>query len=416
MFREEHLQQFWYLHAVEFAGLVTVCGQPVSIIDVGILNHDEGPDFINARIKIGKIEWAGNIEMHIRTSDWIRHSHHHDENYRYIILHVVWINDEENFIYSPLLELSKFFRNEDLVGQIALASNYQIQCSYKGIIDIDVTSNREFYALALNRFIRRKNHVLTLFTVQKFDFATVLWRLIFRSFGRSTNADAFEQLLLSIPTHLMRLYAYDENLIAALLMGQSNLLRSNFSDIYPKELYKNYELLKQRHGLIPIKAKMKFLRMRPRNFPTIRLAQLSAFFHQNMSLFKEILAIEETKHLNRIFNVNHHPYWNTHYLFDKESVNQPKGIGCTLRNQIILNALVPFVLAYGEIQQSQAYSRIALNWLVSMKPEEDAIVHSFKALGFIVHSSLDTQSLHELFNSKCIRRDCQNCLRGRSNL
>ncbi len=412
MIREEQLQQYWREHAKALNGLKTVCGQAISVWEVGNFNYHQGPDFIDARIKVGTVEWAGNVELHIRTSDWIRHAHQDDENYHNIILHVVWINDIDDYQLSPLLELSKFVNINDLVIRDELNSMYQFSCSSEYKFDIVVDEHKALHDLGMERLMRRKEEVLHLFRVHKHDYASVLWRLIFRSFGRSTNADSFEKLFLSIPIHVMRLYAYDKELIESLLMGQSSLLQNDFKDEHPKTLFNNYQMLSQRHGLIPVDEKMKFLRMRPRNFPTVRIAQLAAFFHHHMSLFNTLLHIEEIKDLVELFNIVLHPYWSNHFLFDKISVEHVKEIGYSLRQQTILHAFIPILLGYGQTHCDVSITQKAMQWLMALKPEDDALVQSFTLLGFRAKSIIDTQSLHELYVRNCIRLKCESCVRG----
>jgi hypothetical protein len=291
---------------------------------------------------------------------------------------------------------------------------YQFPCSSEFKFNLVIAEHIALHDLGMERLMRRKEEVLDLFEVHKHDYASVLWRLIFRSFGRSTNADSFEKLFLSIPIHVMRLYAYDKDLIESLLMGQSSLLQNDFKDEYPRSLYKNYQILSQRHGLIPVNEKMKFLRMRPRNFPTVRLAQLAAFFHQHMSLFNMLLHIKEVKDLVQLFNIMPHPYWRNHFLFDKASVEQVKEVGCSLRQQIILNAFIPLLLAYGKTHCDIASTKKAMQWLTALRPEDDALVESFSSLGFRAKSIIDTQSLHELYVRNCIMQKCDACVRGKA--
>jgi len=414
MIREEHLQQYWHDHAQGINGLKTICGQSLSIRHVGKFNYHQGPDFIDARIKVGIVEWAGNVELHIRTSDWMRHAHQDDENYQNIILHVVWINDVDSYRISPLLELSNFVKIEDLMNRVYIAPLYQLPCSSLQKLDIVIADHKPLYDLGMQRLTRRKDEVLHLFTIHRCDYSSVLWRLVFRSFGRAINADSFEKLFLSIPIHVMRLYAFDQHLIESLLMGQSSLLQNNYKDQYPQLLYKNYLVLSQRHGLIAVDEKMKFLRMRPRNFPTVRLAQLAAFFHQNMSLFKTLLNIEEIKDVFQLFNLMLDPYWDNHFLFDRVSVKQLKEVGYSFRQQTILNAFIPFLLAYGQIYCDAKCTQKAMKWLSALKPEDDALVQTFSILGFQSKSSLETQSLHELYQRNCIEGKCEICIRGKA--
>ena len=159
--------------------------------------------------------------------------------------------------------------------------------------------------------------------------------------------------------------------------------------------------------------KMKFLRMRPRNFPTIRLAQLAVFFQRNLSLVHLLLTIEDLKEVDHLFDVLPHPYWKTHFLFDRHSLEQNKEIGHAVRQQTILNAFIPFLLAYAEIHNTAAYKEKAMRWLHELKPEQDALIRTYSALGFKVHTMLDTQSLHELYARYCLHKKCSSCVRGK---
>ena len=413
MFSEAQMQAFWRDKSIRLNDLKTTCGQTLAIIEPGQFNAHQGPDFTNARIKVGDVEWAGNIELHLRTSDWVRHAHQFDAHYKNIILHVVWINDIDGYSLSPLLELSRFMFAEQLHKEDDYLSPFQLHCSKDKITLIEIATNNNIIQLGIERMLYRKEQVKQLFHLHKLDYSSVLWRLIFRSFGRSTNADAFEALFLSIPIHILRLYAFDLEMIEALIMGQSNLLHKAFIDDYPQKLFSQYVVLKYRHDLHPIAEQIKFLRMRPRNFPTIRLAQLTAFFHRNLSLVHELLIIEDFREIDHFFDVALHPYWHTHFLFDRKSIDQYKEIGHTVRQQILLNAFIPFLLAYSETHNSSTYKEKALRWLQELRPEQDALIRMYAALGFKAHSILDTQSLHELYQRYCLHKKCSSCVRGK---
>jgi len=392
---------------------MTTCGQALLIIEPGQYNAHQGPDFTNARIKVGDVSWAGNIELHLRTSDWVRHAHHLDVNYQNIILHVVWVNDVANYTLSPLLELSKFIAVEQLQQDEDYSSSYHLPCNLNQRTPIQIAAHKDLQQLGIERLLFRKEQVSQMFHLHKLDYSSVLWRLIFRSFGRSTNADAFETLFLSIPIHVFRLYAFDVQLIEALMMGQSNLLDKQIIDDYPQTLLKQYVILKHRHGLHPIAVKMKFLRMRPRNFPTIRLAQLAAFFHRNISIVKQLLTIEDWKEIDDLFDIAPHPYWHTHFLFDRNSIHLYKEIGQTVRQQTIVNAFIPFLMAYAEINNISSCKEKALRWLEELRPEQDALIRMYAEIGFKAHAILDTQSLHELYQRYCLHKKCSSCVRGK---
>jgi hypothetical protein len=196
-------------------------------------------------------------------------------------------------------------------------------------------------------------------------------------------------------------------------MGQANLLSGSFVDDYPQNLFNQYQLLKHRHGLRPIHQQMYFLRLRPRNFPTIRLSQLAAFFHHNMALVKQVLSIDDQKEFMQLFDVQHHPYWDNHYFFDRISLTQRKEIGNGMRQQIIINAIIPFLLAYGEMNFHARSTDKALAWINQIKPERDSIIDSFHAVGFQAKTGLHTQALHELYKSHCLQKNCADCVRGK---
>lgn len=412
MYKEEHLQAFWYKQAAELKKLHTHCGQAVELLNIGDFNYNQGPDFLNARIKIGEVEWAGHVELHVRTSDWLKHHHQQDTNYQNIILHVVWINDVNHFSLSPILELSKFVSIQQLDNCEYSATRYYLNCSSMAKTVINVSHAPLLQELGFKRLIYRKEMVLKLFHYYKLDYASALWRLIFRCFGRTTNADAFENLYTTTPIHVVRLYAFDPFMLEALLMGQANLITNVYKDAYATDLQKCYIVLKKRHDLKPINTNMKWLRMRPRNFPTIRIAQLAAFYHRHLSLVNELLEITDLEDIDKLFDIVVHPYWKRHFMLDQDSPEQEKVIGNGLRHQIVLHAFVPFLLAYGRHQEMNVYVDRAMDWVFKLIPEQNSLMQSFYDVGFKAANIFDTQALHELYLQHCLQKNCNNCTRG----
>ncbi len=413
MFYEHSLQHYWLQNAVFLKGLTTNSGEPLRVIHPGILNLNQGPDFTNARIKIGDVVWVGKIEVHVYASDWNKHFHHEDSNYQNIILHVVWKNDLPEFDVSPVVELSRFLDKNILLSRLDRTGASVLHCSGERFIQIDVSKNDELFSLGLNRVARKKDRVLQSIIENKNDFSATLWHLVFRAFGRSTNADFFEALFNSIPIHYLRLYGFESIKIEAILFGQAGLLNDKFEDDYPKRLYQEYLLLKSRHDLKPVLGNVKFLRMRPRNFPTIRIAQLSAFYHKHMALVKVLLMVDEIDEVFQLFDVEQNLYWKNHFLFDRLSVDQFKEIGYDLRQQIILNAFIPFLMAYGEYHGQGKHFQKAMSWMSKLKPEQNTIIAEFSKKGFCSSSINDTQSLLELYTSNCIHKRCSECVRGK---
>lgn len=411
MITEAKLQAFWYEQAFGLKGLRTQCGQTVELLDIGLFNYHQGPDFLNARIKIDDVEWAGNVELHLKTSDWQKHQHHDDINFQSIILHVVWVNDNCHFSRSPILELSKFVQIHQLDNSHCTL-RYQLYCTAHDKTPIIVGDDPDLLDLGVKRLIYKKEIILNLFQEYKMDYARVLWLLIFRCFGRTTNADTFENLFKSTPIHVLRLYAFDPVMLEALLMGQANLIPEFNKDEYTKNMFRAYRLLKQRHLLKPITEQMKWLRMRPRNFPTIRIAQLAAFYHRHISLVNELLNLFNFEDIDKLFDVTIQPYWRRHFLFDKESTEQEKIIGNGLRRQIIFHAFLPFLLAYGSFHHQEDIVKRAMGWAYQLQPEQNSLVQLFYALGFKANNILETQALHQLYVQHCLSHSCVNCPRG----
>lgn len=412
MFNELQLQQFWFRHSVSIKGLKTICGKPLSVIDPGIWNNNQGPDFIFSKIKIGEVEWVGNVEIHIFCSDWFKHKHEEDINYARIILHVVWKNDITDFVSSPILELSSCIDINSILNDLQLSKHPMLSCSLAGIFDLGESAHKEVYKMGEKRIERKTKRILDLFQACGNDFSSVLWQHVFRSFGGVHNAGAFESLFTSIPIHVLRLYSYDSFKLNALLFGQAKLIDQGLSDNYPKSLWHEYLQLQKKFKLVSIKENMHFLRMRPRNFPSIRLAQLSAFYNKNMSLTSVLLQTELHTDLFKLFQVNHHDYWHEHYLFDRKSSPLEKLLGKSLILQTILNAFIPFLLAYGQFTGNQQQVQKAKNWLTILGPEINSLSKVFLKLGFRASSVHDTQGMVELYHNFCLRQLCGLCPRG----
>jgi hypothetical protein len=412
MFNELQLQQFWYKQSVSTKGLKTLCGKPLSVIDPGIWNNNQGPDFTFSKIKIGEVEWVGNVEIHIFCSDWFKHKHEDDINYARIILHVVWKNDVTDFVSSPVLELSNFIDPCAILNNFQLSKSPILSCSLADKLELDESAHKEIYKMGEKRIERKKARVLDLFQACGNDFSSVLWLLVFRSFGSVQNAGGFESLFNSIPIHLLRLYGYDSFKLNALLFGQAKLIDQGLSDSYPQSLWNEYLQLQKKFKLVSIIEQMYFLRMRPRNFPTIRLAQLSAFYNKNMSLTSVLLQTNLHTDLFKLFQINHHDYWYAHYLFDRKSSPVKKQVGQTLIHQTILNAFIPFLLAYGQFTGDKNQVQKAKSWLAVLGPEINSLSQAFLKLGFRANSVGDTQGIVEVYQSLCLKNLCALCPRG----
>ncbi|HTD92881.1 MAG TPA: DUF2851 family protein, partial [Chitinophagaceae bacterium] len=316
---ERLLQFIWQFQHFNTANLETSGGETILIITPGQFNTNQGPDFLNAKIRIGTTTWAGNIELHLKTSDWERHHHQHDRNYANVILHVVWENDREEG-ELPLLELQTHVSNmllhryADLMNSSAFIPCENSINSLSGIA-WEGWKDR----LMAERLLRKTAAVEECLRQSNFHWEEVTWWLLARNFGTKVNADAFEALARSIPPLILGRHRHRFQQLEALLFGQAGFLENEFTDDYPSLLKKEYRFLCNKYGLHPIKLPMHFLRMRPGNFPTIRLAQLAMLLHPSDHLFSVIRNIVTIGDIRNWLNVTANDYWHYHYRFDEPS-------------------------------------------------------------------------------------------------
>ena len=306
---ERLLQFIWQFQYFNKSELVTEAGESVQIIFPGQYNSNQGPDFSDSKIKIGKTTWAGSVEMHIRTSDWKKHNHQRDKNYTNVILHVVWeddgsrnfvpINKTEKSAVIPVVELkdriSKILlqRYEDLMNSSAF-----IPCnnSIASVREIVWKSWKE--RLLVERLIRKEKTVETYLQQNNFHWEETFWWLLARNFGMKVNADAFEAVARSISVNILAKHKSQLIQLEALLLGQAGLLEGKFSEDYPKLLQREYKFLKEKYKLKPVNLPVHFLRMRPGNFPTIRIAQLAMLVHGSAHLFSKVKEASSLEEIN----------------------------------------------------------------------------------------------------------------------
>lgn len=406
---ERLLQYIWQFQHFNKTGLTTITDEPIRVIFPGRLNNNQGPDFTDAKIKIGNAIWGGHIELHIKTSDWEKHKHQLDDNYKNVILHIVWENDiEKNDI--PVLELkdkvSKILlkKYEDLMN----ASSF-IPCE-KSIQDINNIIWKSWKErLLAERLLRKAKTVETYLQQNNHHWEETFWWLLARNFGTKINADAFEAIARSIPLNILAKHKNQVHQLEALLFGQAGLLKNKFAEDYPKMLQKEYSFLKTKYALNPIHQAVYFLRMRPGNFPSVRLAQLAMLIHESVHLFSKIKEAASVKEIKQWFDITANDYWHYHYRFDETSSFKKKKLGMTMINNIIINTLVPVLFAYGNYRDEIKYKEQALKWLEDVSPEKNSIIKWFEALDIENKNAYDSQSLIELKNEYCNKKRCLEC-------
>jgi hypothetical protein len=409
---ERLLQFIWRFQYFNKGELQTTTGEDVQIVFPGTYNTDQGPDFSDAKIKIGKTTWAGSVELHLLSSDWKRHNHHNDKNYNNVILHVVWEDDFPNY-NIPVLKL------KNRVAGILL-QRYEGLMNAKGFIpcENDISSIKPIILhswkdrLLAERLIRRSTIVETFLNQNNQHWEETFWWLLARNFGIKINADAFESMARSIPVTILAKHKNQIHQLETLLMGQANLLSGKFTDDYPVMLRKEFEFYKKKYNLRPGTISPFFLRMRPGNFPTVRLAQLAMVIHQSAHLFSKIKETGSVKDVKKWLDVTANDYWHYHYRFDQPSSFKKKNLGEAMIDNIVINTLCPMLFAYGHFHQEQKYKDKALQWLEETMPESNSITKGFQQFGLHNKNARDSQALIELKNEYCNKKRCLDCAVG----
>ncbi|MDO5656529.1 MAG: DUF2851 family protein [Flavobacteriaceae bacterium] len=392
----------------------TFSGQDLYIEKPGIRNTNAGPDFLNAQIRIGDVLWAGNIEIHVKTSDWFFHNHQWDPNYKNLILHVVYHHDLDELPHDcPLLVLQGKIKPE-------LIQNYQYLQESKSFIfcenlfqEVDeFTINNFVESLFIERLEKKVNLLDQRLAKLNGDWEALLFERIAYVFGLKINAYAFELLAKSFSFQILnQLIRKNENL-EAFLFGQAGFLNSA-KDEYQLQLQKEYEFLQHKYQTESIEQHLfKFLRLRPPNFPTVRIAQLAAFYKFQNKLFAEIMRIPSEKEFLKIFqNIQASSYWDTHYNFGTESTFEVKTISDERLRLLLLNAVVPVKYLY-QLKQGNENDESLLELVRSIKPEENSIIQKFQKIGAKVENAMDSQAYLELKKNYCDSKKCLNCRIG----
>lgn len=409
------LQYIWQHQLFNKDSLTTTSGQKLEILNKGTHNFNQGPDFLNGCIRIdGHTTWVGNIELHIRGSDWNRHEHTTDRNYDNVILHVVWTHDNSIDREIPTLELQDrisltgIHRHRDMVRR-----NHFIPC--EGILrqaapDLIEQALKDMLSRRLNRKAER---VQALLECNGRHWEEVQWWMLAKSFGGPVNGEAFESIARSIPYSVLARHRSQIHQLESLLLGQGNLLEADFTDQYAILLQKEYRFLKTKYRLPVIRESLYFLRMRPPNFPTVRLAQLAMLMHQHAHLFTNLIQLEELKEINALLQVTANDYWHYHFRLDETTGYNPKTTGQAFIETLILNAVIPVVYCYGKEQNELRLLNRVHCWLNGLPAEKNKITNGFGAIGLLARHAAESQALLELKQSLCDQKGCLHCAIGK---
>ena len=392
-------------------------GDKVEIIDPGMLNVNSGPDFFNAKIKVGNKTWAGNIEIHKSSSDWIKHKHQSDPAYDSIILHVVEKIDCEVYTHQGRRIPQVVIQIPDKVASNysqLLSSNFTIPCTNK-LKDIPkIHLNNWLSALLVERLERKTNDIYTLLDKFNNSWDETFYVLLARNFGFGLNSDVFERLALSLPYFYIQKHSDDIFQVEALLFGQAGLLEDDsILDDYYLQLKREYKFLQKKYTLKSLDGFLfKSLRVRPQGFPQVRLAQLATVLQQSKRLFSHVLDKEDENMIRLFFHINASEYWQTHYTFGKPSKKSTKYPGDASINVILINTVAPILFAYGKKNNIEKYCTRALSILEALKPERNSLVTEFKKHGVSPLNAADTQALIQLRKEYCDQRKCLYCKVG----
>jgi hypothetical protein len=415
--KEDFLHHVWQFKKFNVQGLTTVQGDPIQIINGGQYLQLAGPDFFNAQVVIGNQKWAGNVEIHIKSSDWYLHNHERDTNYDNVILHVVWEHDSEVMRKDnseiPVLELKHHVDPQLLESYNALASaKTWIYCERELETLNSFVVNNWKERLFFERLERKSAPIMQLAQETNSDWEAVLFCFLARNFGLNTNGDVFYETARSLPFSIVRKESFDPENIEALLFGRAGLLEGDFEDVYAKDLQGRYAYITHKYRLEPVYVNnVEYFRHRPDNFPTIRLSQLGQLYHSSQNLFSKIIAATTLQELYTVFNVQASAYWQTHYRFDKESPKKRKPLSHSFIDLLIINTVIPFKFAYGN-STSKDNSEELVALMQQLAPEKNAIIDKFKFFKMATQSAYDSQSLLQLKNEYCNHKRCLQCALG----
>lgn len=411
---EKLLQFIWRYRYIDATQLQTIDGESLQILQAGQYNANQGPDFLEAKIKIGNTIMVGHIELHIKSSDWDTHKHSEDINYNNVILHVVWIHDRpcNSRISFATIELQNYVPKQLLTRYDYLLSQPPKFVACQNVLPVlsELGWINWKERLGMERLKRKSRLILQRLQYYNNDWASVFWEELAAAFGSKANTECFRALASSIPLAIIRRNREQLLVLEALLLGQLGLLDKNFEESYPNQLKKEYQYQKQKYGLKKVQIPVAFLRMHPHNFPTIRIAQLASLLHISEHLFSKILEIQSVDAIAELLTVTAHSYWDNHYVLDKESTKSSvKNIGDNMIHIVLINCIVPVVFSYGEYHQDEKLQERALNWLSQLTSEENKIIAQWKLLGISSSNALESQSLLELFNQYCTSLRCLSC-------
>lgn len=415
--KEDFLHYLWKFKNFECTNLKTTSGLPITILNTGQYLEKAGPDFFNAQIIIADQKWAGNVEIHLKSSDWYLHHHEMDAAFDNVILHVVWEHDIEIYRADnseiPVLELQHYVHSTTKLNYDNLrATKTWIFCEKQLVHTNQFLLDNWLERLFFERLDRKSAAIKDHLVASNSDWETVLFCLLAKNFGLNTNGDSFLQIAKSIPFSVMRKESFELKNLEALFFGMAGLLDSDKEDSYSNDLQFRYQYLMHKYQLEqPMVVPLEFYKHRPDNFPTIRLAQLAAIYHQIPNLFTTMMELTSMESMYQLFRISPSDYWKNHFVFEKQSPVKTKLISKSFIDLIVINTLIPVRFAYDQslgIEETESLLQI----IKSIAPEKNTIIDRFNFLGLPTQNAFQTQSLLQLKKEYCNKSKCLQCQIG----
>lgn len=417
--REVLLHHIWQFQVFNTKTLFTEQGELLRVMHPGHYLKQTGPDFFLAKLFIGEQEWAGNVEIHIKASDWYAHGHENDRNYDNVVLHVVWESDipvlrkdgslmavlvlkdyvDESLLdrYNQLFEKRKWIYCEDQIPEIP---------------PLKILNWKE--RLYVERLETKSEGILALLSQCSNDWRQLFFICLARGFGLNVNGEAFEKMAKQLSVKVLEKQADNLKALEAILLGSAGLLQREVEDVYGISLQKEWGYFKALYDLEELETSyVQFYKLRPDNFPTIRLSQLAALYHQQKDILKDVLEAKNLDDFYELFTVVASSFWDTHYVFDKENSRVKKKTSKRFIDLLLLNVVVPFLYVYYK-HKDRDFSEELFAIVRGLKPEQNTIITNFEKLGFVVEDALDSQAMLHLKKNYCNNQACLNCLIGRA--
>lgn len=422
--KEDLLHFIWKYNKLQLNDMVDTDNEPIVIVDTGTHNHLAGPDFFNAQINIGGQLWAGNVEIHVKSSDWYAHHHEKDADYNNVILHVVWEDDAAVFRSDnseiTTLELRNYMPKGLLEAYQNLFDKSDVRfinCE-KDIAQVDAFLFENWLErLYFERLERKSNEILELLKDSKNDWEQVLFAVLLKTFGLKINGASFLSLARALNFSTVRKLQSHTLALESVFYGMTHILDSEeILDDYYIQLKKEYAHLKNKFGLEEESVqKPEFFKLRPSNFPTIRLSQLANLYAERPNLFSKVIHAAELKELYAIFDATASAYWNDHFTFGKTSKKSTKRLTKTFIDLLIINSLLPLKFCFARHQGKDANEEI-IRIISQIKKEQNSIIANFEKCGVSLKNAKESQAILQLYNEYCTQNKCLQCAVGNTLL